>query len=59
MISSTLKHQMEQAYIEGKYDRALELSQKLDMQIVKVMKKSHHCNNRKNYWSKGNKYNNI
>lgn len=39
MIDINLKEEMEQEFINGNYDKALELSEKLDIQILQEMKK--------------------
>lgn len=39
MIDHKLKKQMEYAFLNGQYDMALELSQKLDQQILKDITK--------------------
>ena len=36
MVDNELRNQMEQAYIKGEYDKALELSRQLDIQILSV-----------------------
>jgi hypothetical protein len=38
MIDYQLKNQMEQAFLEGRQDDALKLSQELDVQIVQATK---------------------
>lgn len=40
MIDHLLKEQMEQAFLEGRKEDALMLSQKLDIQILQVIRSS-------------------
>lgn len=56
MIDEGLRREMEKAYEEGRSDEALELSRKLDLQIVEYQKKNKQNQKRKRkFTSKPNK----